>query len=285
MAKYEDYAARYNQTEQEEAAPVAAPDVAPATLEGEIEQAGAAATERNSEIPASVYDRFDGKSQEDVYKAFANLEAEKSRLGNLVGSQRQALDQMVLQTVESTTEAEVPETVPVSSDDLYDDPDAAIRRVASEVSGERVAKLEQALLEQREATKRAAFEARNPDYRQTIADPAFAEYIKGSEFRVKLAVRADAGDYDAAEELFGLYGDLQAAAKTATTTATRSQQLRDATLESASPATGEVDEVIKRSDIIDLKFRAKSGDREAQVALAANGEKIRRAYAEGRVVD
>ena len=125
MAKYEDYAAR---AEDE--------------LQNEIDQAGAEAAARQS--GDNLPDRFKGKSAEEIAQSYLELEQMASRQANDLGRMRQTVDEYV--RLQSTVvEEDHSQAEPVTVDDLYDNPEETIRKVASRATNDRIEQLEQQL--------------------------------------------------------------------------------------------------------------------------------------------
>lgn len=267
MARYDDYV-----KENEE------------NLEQEINEAGEAQAERaTSDVPESVLKRFEGKTQAEVLESYANLERKLSEQGQTMGELRRSFDDYVLLQSQPSEPEPAPE--PVTADDLYEDPENAVARVVKKETGDKLKSLEDELQLVRRERSLSEFERKFPEARGQAQTPEFLEWVQGSPYRKRLAVQADAYDFDAAEQLFGLYEDSTSSQAAAAETVQREQDLRNAGLESASPESPTSDEVFSRAEIIDWKLRAKLGDREAQTYLAKNGNSIALAYEEGRVVD
>jgi hypothetical protein len=253
------------------------------SIEEEIVEASEAQEERISieGVPDSVLDRFDGKTGAEVLKSYAELERAFSNQGNTMGELRKSFDEYVnLQSVEPKQAYE-----PVTADEMYEDPENAVARVVQEQTGDKLKELEVELNKAKMERKISEFERKFPDARTTAHSTEFADWVKGSPYRQRLAQNADGYDFDAAEELFGLYSDSTQTAVSSNQERKREQQLRDATLESGSPEGAHIDETFSRADIIDAKLKAKYGYRDAQTWLKKNAEAIAIAYEEGRVVD
>ena len=65
----------------------------------------------------------------------------------------------------------------------------------------------------------------------------------------------------------------------------RERQLRDAMLESSSPAQAEMVDTYSRSELMEKRIAAKQGSLQAERWLQAHAESIARAYEEDRIVD
>jgi len=106
--------------------------------------------------------------------------------------------------------------------------------------------------------------------------------------RQRLVMAGDQGDLDAAEEVLLSYYErkqLSQQAKQSERKAKRDADLAKGTLESGSPDSPESDTTFSRRKLLDLRIRAKRGDRKAKEFLSDNQSEIARAYAEGRLVD
>lgn len=268
MAQYKDYVKAQNDA-----------------IDEEIVEASEAQEERISieGVPDSVLDRFDGKTGADVLKSYAELERAYSEQGNTMGALRKSFDEYV--SLQSQPSEPTPAYEPVTADEMYEDPDNAVARVVQKQTGDKLKELEDELSKVRMDNKISDFARKFPDARTVAHSEEFAAWVKGSPYRQRLAQNADAYDFDAAEELFGLYNDSTQTVADNKQARKRDQQLRDASLESGSPEGAQLDDTFSRADIIDAKLRAKYGERDAQTWLRKNAEAIAIAYEEGRVVD
>ena len=254
------------------------------------ETAGTAADQLEQEVkgtPASnMPEKFKGKTAEEIAQAYSELEKLNSRQAQDVGKYRKIADDLIaLESLKSRQPASPP-TKPVTVDDLYENADAHIRRVAREETSDKVAELERELQSAKFERRMAEFTTRYPDWGTQVKDPAFLNWVSENPYRVKLAQAADAGDLDAADVLFGLHKDLQGKQKQDTVrTRKREQDLQDATLESSGPVGSDMVEVYSRSDLLEKRIAAKQGDAKAERWLQTRADSIAIAYAEGRMVD
>jgi hypothetical protein len=268
MARFEDYVKAQNEA-----------------IEEEIIEASEAQEERVriEGVPDSVLNRFDGKDQAEVLRSYAELERAYSQQGNTMGELRKSFDEYVNLQSQTSEPEQVYE--PVTADEMYEDPENAVARVVQKHTGDKLKELEEELNKAKMERKISEFDRKFPDAKQIAHSPEFAEWVQGSPFRQRLAQQADSYDFEAAEELFGLYNDSTQTVAASQEATKRDQQLREATLESASPESAKLDETFSRADIIQAKLSAKYGNAEAQTWLRKNGEAIAIAYEEGRVVD
>lgn len=261
------------------------------TLDDEIEEASDESAARQNDED-SIPERFRGKTVAEVVASYQELESLNGRLGNELGQLRRSVDNLAEATARNPQTAkptEAAKPTPVTVDDLYENADAAVRRVAREESQSRIEELERRLsvAESRAqiAETRSQFEKKHPDYKDTLADQKFLDWIKGSPIRVQLAQAADAGNFDAADELFSTYAALQAVQKPETPTAEqRRRQVQDVSLETSGGGSAPSVEKFSRSKLQEMRIRARHGDPQAERWLSANGDAIREAYAEDRLV-
>lgn len=267
MLKYEDYA----KARQE-------------NLEGEIDDASRQSQERanNPENSFEVPDRFQGKSFEDVVQSYQELEKAYGRMGNDLGAQRKLTDEL-LRASESAQPATPPQAEKLTIDDLYEDPEGAVQRAAANVHNDRIAALEAQIANQQVEQAKAALNQSYPDWQNVIRTPEFQNWVAEAPYRARLIQQADQhGDFGAANDVLGMYWER---AQGHQQEQQRQQALRDGSLESGSPDQPSSDEKISRSQLLDIRIRAKRGDPEATAWLNANNEAIAIAYEEGRIVD
>ena len=220
-------------------------------------------------------DKFKDKSVGDIAKSYIELEKEMGRKNNEVGELRKITDDYIKQQLEPTQEPK--ESPKIDLDDLLEDPDSVIRKALD--NSPRVAALEEELRSARVEEKRKVFESKHNEWETTLNSTDFQDWIKGSTVRSNMfASASQAYDYDVADELFTLYGELRGASKEVAekrAKTNRNKALKTGTLEKGS--TGEMPKKIyKRTDIIRLMQTDPSryADMESDIRLA---------YAEGRV--
>lgn len=267
MAKYEDY-------------------VKVDELEQEIEDASQETAERQAEQEAAIPERFRGKSAEEIAKAYSELEKLNSRQAQDLGAMRRSVDELLnLQLQKARDGAEAESKKPLTVDDIYENPDQAIRKVVKEESADRIAQLERELQAGKLERALEAFTEKYPTWRDDAKDPSMISWIHERPYRVRLARAADAGDLEAADELFGTYYDTHKKAEKEEKKKERKQKVLDAGLESAGAGVPEVVERYSRSELLEKRIAAKRGDGAAERWLNAHAASIQQAYAEGRVVD
>lgn len=269
--KYEDYARK-----QED------------ELETEIQEASEASESRQAENSAEVPERFKDKSIEDVIKSYTELEKAYSRQGNDLGEYRKLSEQLLaLESQGGSKETEQTQSDDISIDALYDDPKGTIEKVVSQ----RVSGLEQQLYQERFNDRLSQMNNKYDGWQDEVRTPEFVNWVQewaNTPVRQRLVMAGDQGDLDAAEEvLLSYYEKKQLAqqAKQSERKAERDADLAKGTLESGSPDSPESESTFSRKKLLDLRIRAKQGDRKAAEFLKENQVDIARAYAEGRLVD
>lgn len=269
MAKYEDYAK---------------------DIENEIDDASQQSNQRarDAETGRFIPERFKGKTAEEIAQSYIELEKLNSKQSQDLGQMRKTVDQLLDIQKQASSPAPEP-SKPVTVDDLYEDTDGILRRVAKEeVSGE-VNELRQELNQLRLERKMAQLDAKFPDWQEQVKASEFNEFVQASPYRQRMYQDADSGDFDAAEEILGMYYELNRREDTQEQQTferqQQQQQLNDALLESGSPAPVQTDETYSRHDLMEARLAAKRGDLKAERWLASHSDAIARAYEEGRIVD
>lgn len=254
-------------------------------LAEEIEQAGEAAEERREQddgIPA----RFKGKSPEEIAKAYAELEKLNSRQAQDLGAMRKTVDELLtLQSRESESPAAKEPPKPVTVDDLYENTDETIRRVAREESTGRVEELEKQLQQMKRESLLNQFSKDHPGWQDTVKSEEFAEWVKESPYRLRLVKDADSYDLEAADTLLSMYNDVKGRAKEAEKKQERKSAIKQASLESSGPTSPDLVETFSRLDLMEKRIAARRGDQKADRWLKTRADAIAAAYAEGRLVD
>lgn len=265
MAKYTDY-------------------VKPDEIEEEIAEAKADKEVRDKvDVPDSVKDRFDGKSIEDVMNSYAELEVAFSRQGQKTGELRKSFDEYV--ALQSPDPEPEPEPDPVTVDDFYEDAEGTIAKVVDKRTNKRIEELEQLITARDQSDKLRDFTSGHPDWQTTAKSQEFIDWLQEKPYRAELAQKADNYDFNAADALFSMYEDLSVGKEEVAEQVKRDDQLRDASLESSTPDSPQIDTTFSRTEIIDRKIAARNGHSESQRWLATNGDAIRQAYTDGHVTD
>ena len=250
--KYEDYANLARPQEE--------------TVEKEINEAAEQQEDRQESTP-----------DVDWQKRYKDLEVAYSRQGQQIGEYRKLVDDYLSSTPEPTESQEVS---PITSDDIFDSPDEAVRRVVdSHPAIKRVADLEAELAERKQAQARDSLAAKHPDFNDYITTPEFANWVQSDQLRLELAQRADKFDMAAADALFSLYEAEHSKPEVPET------PVNSVSLESGSGAEPPAPERFSRSEMLQVMTRAKQGDRQAEEYLKTHMSAYREALATGNVRD
>lgn len=260
MAKYEDYAENVS-------------------IEDEIDEAGQATQEREPELPA----QFQGKSQAEIAQSYQELQRTMDRQGNELGELRNTNQHLTNELQRNSPKEAPPE--PITVDDLYLDPEEVInRKVDQRVSG-KLEELERTLNNIQASNALDKLEVAYPGFRNEAKSEEMQSWIQESGYRGRLAVAADQGDLQAAEDLIGMYYDLKGKSSNDGPDPSQRQNLQNATLESGTTTVRSPVEKFSRSKLELARRMAKRGDLEAETYLKANSDSIFRAYEEGRIVN
>ena len=165
------------------------------------------AIEADESVPA----KYRGKSATEIIEIARNLESELGRKNNEVGTLRKLTDQALgfAQNARVVPDNQTkPKSRPeLTSEDLLANPEKSVTELAIEAADNRVKDTEQrqANLEAQIALDR--FQRKHPDFTDTIQTDEFKTWLGSSTHRQRLAYRAAQNDFDAADELLGLYGE------------------------------------------------------------------------------
>lgn len=250
------------------------PAINPPEDQGDLKNLDEVSNEQSAteETKESVYipKRLRGKTKEDIYKEFAGLEADYSRMGNELGEARSLLRETLEKALQSNKVAE-PE---ITEDDFVSKPKESVQKL-----------IEQALKPVKDATVNAEqralmleFNLRHPGYQDTAKSPEFLEWVAESPYRAKMFTEASKFNMDAAEDLFSAFDEHKKSGATVDTNE-KKREIRNASTETggAGKSTSKTGKKIYRS--ADL-MRLYNTDRERYNEM---GEEIRLAFQEGRV--
>jgi len=224
-------------------------------------------------------DKYRGKSIQDIVAMHQNAEKLLGKQSSEVGELRKVVDDFIRTQTVAQQQAPVQTETQEDIDDLdfFENPKEAISKMLeNHPSVKQSQQMAQQLAQQQTL---AQLKANHPDYQNIVADQGFIEWVGKSKVRTDLLRKADAYDYDSADELFSLWKERQSivADVQKTETTARKQSVRNA-------STGNVKgsnepsrkKIYRRADIVELMTK----DPQRYQALASE---IRQAYAEGRV--
>lgn len=280
MASYEEYAKKYAQRGEE-------------GIEQEIAQAQKAQETRqqaaveNVEEGFKMPDRFSGKSAEEIAKSYVELEKLNSRQAQDLGSMRALVDSLATSTPNPEPEATVEKT-PITADDLYDNPEEAIRKaVSSHPALSRLEQLERMLETQKVEAALQSFTEKHPDYQELGADPSFRNWVAQDSTRADLFQKANnpqATDFGAADALLSLY-KAETQLSRLSGEVTRQQKLQDGMLEQSGNFEPPAPSTFSRREWLKQLTLAKQGNLDAEDYIHRNSTKYREALASGNVRD
>jgi hypothetical protein len=224
-----------------------------------------------------IPDKYRGKDVKDIISMHQNAEKLLGKQASEVGELRKIVDDFI----QAQTVTKQQETAPAQEDlddiDFFEDPKAAVSRLLENHPSVKQSQEMAKRLAQQEAV--AKLKSTHPDYVDIVSDSSFQEWIGKSKVRTELLRKADAYDFDSADELFSLWKERKSIVDD---TVKNETQARKQSVKSGS--TGNVKgsgerpsrKVYRRADIVELMRK----DPERYLAMASE---IRQAYAEKRV--
>lgn len=229
--------------------------------------------EDEDELPS----KYKGKDVKDIIAMHQNAEKLLGKQSSEVGELRKVVDDFIrTQTVTQQQQAPA-QTADIDDLDFFENPKQAISQMLENHPS--VKQSQQMAIQLAQQQTVAQLKANHPDYTQIVSDNGFIEWVGKSKVRTELLRKADAYDFDSADELFTTWKERQALVNDTVKTET---QARKQSVKSG--ATGNVSgsnepnrkKVYRRADIVELMTK----NPERYQALAAE---IRQAYADGRV--
>lgn len=163
---------------------------------------------KGKEDEPEVPEKYRDKSIQDIIKMHQEVEKAYGRGQNELGEMRKLADQILKQQLE---EAEQQASKKLTSDDLLDDPDAALGRAVSD--NPRVKELEARLTARERAEQMSAFNRKHPNAGELVNDPRFLKWVDESPTRKRLLQQADQTfDYELASEIISTFEQTHPAA-------------------------------------------------------------------------
>ena len=220
-------------------------------------------------------EKYQGKSIKEVVSMHQEAEKLIGSQGSEVGELRKIVDNYITAQIQQTSQEAAPQEDPV---DFFEDPERAVSQAIEQHPTVRQAKQQTETMAKQAAQQQMM--SKHPDAQQVLTNPAFANWVKDSQIRTELFVRADQQfDFAAADELLSTWKERNQVAQQThqAEQQSRKQQVAKASTGSGSGAnTGGAKRVYRRADIIKLM----KNDPDRYDALS--GE-IMQAYQEGRV--
>jgi hypothetical protein len=233
------------------------------------------------EAPTSedLPEKYSGKSAAELAEMHSNLEKLMGKQSQEVGELRKAFDQMVQDGIATRNTAQAAPEPEVSEVDFFTDPKAAVAQAIARDPTLQNANRVAAEMAKREAI--ATLQAAHPDAKEVLGNDKFQEWVGASKIRTQLYQNADQKyDYEAAEELIGLWKDRQQVVKATAAVEKQAQKnevKKAATGSTRSNPSGQTTrKVYRRRDIIELMQKDPARYESMQT-------EIMKAYSEGRV--
>lgn len=220
-------------------------------------------------------DKYKDKPVEELVRMHQEAEKLLGRQGAEVGELRKAVDDLLktkLDEFKGGNEVEDQE----EDFDFYENPKEAVNRTLEK--SETIQQMKQMLAQQQQAEVLKMIENKYPDYRDTIQDQNFVEWIKASKVRTELFQRADKYDLDAAFELLGNWKELKGTVEKVKEVNEKDRKLQRKAASTGGGGSSEPvsRKIYRRTDLVNLM-------RTNPRKYMANVEEYDRAYAEGRV--
>ena len=232
-------------------------------------------TEPESIVP----EKYAGKSLEEVIEMHQNAERILGKQGMEVGHQRKLIDSL-MSTQQQVAETTAPTEEPVPFEDqFYADPANAVNSAIEKHPD--VVKAKETRAMQNQALNQAQLESTHPDFKEIVESQDFRNWIGASKIRQELFRTADSYDFEAANELFTTWKQINMATKTAEVKKEQKVKRQKALQKTSSETRSSGDsvggkKVYRRADLINLQVT----DPTRYASLA---DEIQSAYAEGRV--
>ena len=220
-------------------------------------------------------DKYKDKPVEELVRMHQEAEKLLGRQGAELGQLRKGVDDLLktkLDEFKGGNEVEDQE----EDFDFYENPKEAVNRTLEK--SETIQQMKQMLAEQQQAEVLKMIENEYPDYRDTIQNENFVEWIKASKVRTELLQRADKYDLDAALELLGNWKELKGTVEKVKEVNEKDRKLQRKAASTGGGGSSEPvsRKIYRRTDLVNLM-------RTNPRKYMANVEEYDRAYAEGRV--
>lgn len=229
---------------------------------------------QEEEIP----EKYQGKTVQDIISMHQNAEKLLGKQSSEVGELRKVVDDFIqTQTVAQQQQAAPVQEEDLSDLDFFEDPAKAVNKLLENHPSVKQSKEMAIRLAQQESLSKLKSE--HPDYTSIIQDQKFLAWVQSSNIRTGLLRRADAYDYESANELFSLWKERQSVVNDTVKTETqaRKQSVKNGSTGNTRGSSEQSKrKIYRRTDIVELMTK----DPERYQALASE---IRQAYAEGRV--
>lgn len=226
------------------------------------------------EVEEELPEKYRGKSAKDIAKMHQDAEKLIGKQGSEVGELRRVVDDFI--KTQTAKEHKTEETL--VDDDFFVEPKSAVKKAIDNHPA--IKEAQQASIQMRRAETVSKLESQFPNFMETVQDPDFADWIKGSRVRTELFTRAETQfDYDSAQELLATWQEKKEFTKKVTETSKldREKQLKAADIGTTGTSEQVSKKKYRRSDII--KLMQTDPDRYDSMS-----DEIMTAYREGRVI-
>jgi len=226
-------------------------------------------------VEEELPEKYRGKTPKEIVAMHQEAEKLIGKQGSEVGELRKVVDDFIKTQTSKDLKTQEPE---YSDEDFFIEPQNAINRAINNHPAVKEAQQASAQMRKQEVLSKLSSEF--PDLTDTVQNPAFVEWIKGSRVRTELFARAESNfDYDSAKELLSTWKDKQEVTKKVTETSKldRNNQLKAADVGTSNSNESVSKKKYRRSDII--KLMQTDPDR-----YDAMSQEIMAAYREGRVI-
>lgn len=224
----------------------------------------------------------DSTQQVDWQKRYAELEKLNSRQAQTLGEYRKTIDEYIMNPTPKD-EATTSDTSfsPITIDDVYEDPNAAVlRAVESHPAIKEARDLKKKIENDRRQSELDSFTSRHSDYQEIASSPEFQNWVVENPTRTELFQRGNQYDFSAADALFSLYKAEQGLTQVA-----QANSIAQAELVSSSGELTHEPPKYSRSEYINKLKRAKQGDMECEDWIRTHAAKYRVALGNGNVRD
>lgn len=228
-----------------------------------------------------IPEKYSGKSVDEIIKMHLNAEKKISEQGQTIGELRKLADDLI--GLKKTNE-EPPK--PVTSDELFTDPDSAVRRV---VDNSELAKRANETLERVDRIEKSIgqsdFESRHPTFMQDVQDPEFQKWVQGNKARMNLLLGLHNYNFEAGSSLWEMWDEYKSLKPQAEEA--RKKTVKQASTVKSGPAEKAVKPTYSRVKLMELQSKVLRGDpiAKSQWFDPKFQKEYQDAYKEGRIKD
>ena len=247
----------------------------PVQATADVEEDKPEGQQEEQEPSLDMPDKYQGKSIEQIVKMHQEAEKLVGRQSSEVGELRKIVDEFIKSKADEASNTTSPNNEE-SEVDFFEDPKKAVTNAIS--NSTEIKQMQELIAKQRQNEVLNLLSQKHPDYMQVIEDPAFGEWVKGSNVRVELLQRADYYDFEAADELLSFWKERKGSVSKAkdVNNKDREQQRKAATTGGKGSGEPISRKIYRRTDIVNLITTNPE-------KYYANIDEIQKAYEEGRV--